>query len=305
MNLDAAEVLERLKTTFSTPANLLNILPYSDRCVPIGIEIEVPWRTYFPDLWIDGFPNIESNALQRITEICTQREQALLPMLQKTVECGVRRGIDRYWEFAFPPTTNVAITTNQIMILAEANLLPWGKHSLHVTLGNIKSSKQTNYLLSLMEAYCSSAERIQQGFGDHILSKRWARKGRGGVFQKEGEYDLMYGYTVASELRTLQLPDTVEEMFNILDTIQIIAELINDNQSKNVIHYPWINIMKSMSIIFQDHGLPDSNWLLPHQHPEIWNKYIDNFASIRQAIISINLTSLKDYFNDTRRESRT
>lgn len=101
------------------------------RNVPVGIEVEVPWKAYFPDLWVEGFPKIDPDKLAEITAECAIREKSLVPRLMRSQDCGVKRGADRYWEFAFDPVTDVGIACDHVEIWRlYAQQLPSIQHSV-------------------------------------------------------------------------------------------------------------------------------------------------------------------------------
>src|SRR5690606_41021089 len=58
--------LENLRQTFPNKPDITFISgPHSD--VLIGLEVECSWRSYFPDLWTDGFPDVDELTLDNIT----------------------------------------------------------------------------------------------------------------------------------------------------------------------------------------------------------------------------------------------
>ncbi len=106
----------------------------------IGIEVEVPWSSYFPGLWKEyGLDQRKVSALSAdeladLGRRCGDLEVDLLPQLRKTVECGVPRGNDRYWEFSLNPAHDAGLLVEQVRLLSAAGVLPRDrKHSLHVT----------------------------------------------------------------------------------------------------------------------------------------------------------------------------
>ena len=148
MNQHAAHVRNCLREQFNVPKSKLLWTHKHIGTVPLGIEVEVSWKSYFPDLWVEGFPSqVSPEKLQEITATCSERERLLLPLLNKTVECGVQRGTDKYWEFAFPPTTDVVVTCDQVKILQHAQLIPKGNHSLHVTIGGVIPNQDVGLVL--------------------------------------------------------------------------------------------------------------------------------------------------------------
>lgn len=251
--------------------------------MPIGIEIEVPWKAYFPDLWKPGFPNLCDAEMWLIWQECTEHERILLPRLQKTVECGVPKGADRYWEFAFDPVTDPSIVCNQYSILQANGLLPKGRHSLHITLGGLRVTRDTVFLALLLECMASSRERIMTGFHDEVISKGWARKGFAGVFEKEGDHDIQHGYQYAAEIRILHVPDTVEDLYRLLYKAQKYAFAVQQTQAGKSVMW-WNKLVFRLGAILEYHKLPNRNWRKPHLEPEVWNSFADQYDSISRLV---------------------
>lgn len=251
------------------------------RNVSIGIEIECSWKSYFPDLWVEGFPNIDRTLLQSITDECATREKTLLPLLQKTSDCGIKRGADKYWEFAFPPVHDPSITCSQVQFLKDAKMIPPGKHSLHITIGGLKLNKNAVYLATLLESFSCSPERIMQGFHPSYpdtSSASWGRKGQAGCFEKIGSNDLQGDCEFATEIRTLVLPETTEHLLSILEFAQDRAEeIITKNPNWN----KYFNLVKTL---LTKYDLPDTNWQKPHEDPTSWRKYAECYQAFSSDI---------------------
>lgn len=278
INLDGAgiAVVQNLQDQFGC-VDFPSYTPFKSD-IPIGIEIEVSWRSYFPDLWVDGFPNINSDLLQSISAECSIREKTLHPKLMQTVECGVKSGADKYWEFAFDPVFDTSITCNQVHILQQHNLIPPGPHSLHITVGGLPVSRSFCYLSMLLELYYSSEPRIMAGFHPtkDNLSHGWARKGFAGVFEKTGDNDIQHGYGIGAELRTLVLPASVVDLHKMLTTVQYVAECIQTNNSE------WLVIQEQLVKCLRAFGLPDINWRKPHTNPAEWSMFAKNLYRMKE-----------------------
>jgi len=271
-----------------TTSNLLNAFPSNlqkrdpwPRKVPVGIEVEVPWRGYFPDLWVDGFPNVDEETLARITEECTKREETLIPKLRKTQECGVKRGADKYWEFAFDPVTDVRITCDHVEILRQHNLIPEGPHSLHITFGGLRATRDMHYVAMILECFACSPERILSGFHptSEAQSVGWARKGFAGLFEKTGSHDLLHGYQYGCEIRLLTLPQTDDELFYLLDIGQCFAVLALNKDPM------WTRIRDTLKMILLKNGLPDENWKKPHINPELWKDVAEKWPAVQAKVV--------------------
>lgn len=274
MNVEQRATVARLLEAFPVQPPLYE--PNRILSLPIGIEIEVPWRAYFPDLWVEGFPNIPDIQLEAITQICKEREKVLLPKLMKTVECGVPSGADKYWEFAFQPVTDISITVNQVAILQANDLIPPGNHSLHITFGGLRVTKDMYYVAMALESMACDGPRIMAGFHPWMtsMSHGWARKGFAGLFEKEGSHDLQHGYDFGAEIRLLYLPSDSEGLFQLLDYAQVMGDYVASAQAGNRLP-EWDRFIERATQIIVDNGLPNRNWRKPHLEPEVWTKFAE------------------------------
>jgi hypothetical protein len=281
-----------------TITNLLNTFPVQpplrksqgERTIPLGIEIEVPWRAYYPDLWIEGFPNVDPVVLDRISQECTLREKELLPNLVLAQQCGIPSGADKYWEFAFDPVTDVSILINQLDILKANKLMPQGKHSLHITIGGIKPTVDMYYVAMILEAFACDTNRIKSAFSITNTSKGWARKGRAGLFEKQGSHDLQHGYEYGVEIRMLCTPDTSEKMFLLLNDAQSLSELVSDPSSQ-LPTSSWHKLKKQLMSILIYYELPASNWNRPSENQTLWNHIANVYPELSRDVRSAACTS--------------
>lgn len=266
------------------------------RSIPIGIEIEVPWRAYFPDLWVDGFPfDIDQTTFDKITEECTKREKVLLPKLELAEQCGVPSGADKYWEFAFDPVTDVNIIRNQVHILKKNQLIPVGRHALHITVGGIWPCRDLYFVALILEAYACSEARIRSGVSPiQGISKGWARKGRAGIFGKMGTHDIQHGYDYGTEFRLLYTPDNLDSLMFLLDRCQVLCDVAtNANHPERT---EWEELVADMNEILLSCGLPDCNYGRPHEDPHTWNKFANHFYDISFRVRCLfQHSSLVDY----------
>lgn len=258
-----------------------------DRSIPIGIEVECSWKSYFPDLWIDGFPNnISSEEMERITSECSRREQDLIPKLMKAQRCGVPSGADKYWEFAFEPVTDISLLCNQVEILKVNGLIPEGHHALHITIGGVEPRPVIYKIAMILEAYACDVARLRSGFGTagpYQLSKGWAKKGRAGLFMKEGSGDLLHGYEVGTEIRTLHMPKTTNELYFVLDTCQWLVQVSETlNTCEEEIVESWFDLMNDLRWSLDQSGLPDKNWGKPRDDPTLWEHIAERFPRLQQ-----------------------
>lgn len=255
------------------------VSPYS-----IGIEIEVKWRDYFPELYQKyllnkSFKELTVNEVRLLTEECNRQEEVLLPILNKVTQCGVNKGADKYWEFSFEPVTDIELLNRQLEILKLVGAIPGGYHSLHITIGGLKPSRDIFYALMIMELLMCTKERLYSAFNkeNKKLSSTWAKKGYGGIFIKEAN-DLKYNSPYAVELRTLcydTASDFYADMSWLIEALHNIKKkelLLIDNKV-----IAWNNSVYKLSQSFKNNGLSDVNWKKPNICPEIWENYILNY----------------------------
>ncbi len=234
----------------------------------IGIEIEVKFRYYFPEIFKEYFIDKkwdEYNDIEKeiISSKIETNEKVLLPLLESTVIAGIPKGNDKYWEFAFNPVNDLTLLYYQIEILKSNNLIPEGEHSLHISIGGLKPDKKLYHILMILELLFLKKERILSGFDfKKKMNGTWAKKGRAGIFPKF-KSDLIDS-EIGSELRTLCIyNDTdVYSMFTILHYMlhNNCSDLINQ-------------VLNKMS----EFNLPDVNWENIHKNIDIWTRYHDNF----------------------------
>lgn len=282
MNDKATITIANLTSAF--PIKPTTLAQTQCRIVPIGIEIEVPWRDYFPDLWVDGMPNIDDDLMESIKIECDRREVDLVPRLMKTVECGVPRGADRYWEFAFDPVTDVSLLATQVAIIRANGLIPGSNHSLHITFGGLEVTRDMHYIALVLESFACTSERIKRGFLNEGQSKAWARKGFAGLFQKEGEHDIQHGYKVGAELRLLHLPTDDHALLELLDVAQMLGSIVHHIQHDRHHNVHWSGLVAVCKDVLEQAGLPDRNWKKPYINPEIWNRFAEQLPCIQHSV---------------------
>lgn len=276
---------------------------------PIGIEIEVKWRDYFPHLWEKylkdcAYLDLSLEKQKQLTNECNKEEELLLPKLNKTIICGIPRGSDKYWEFAFQPTYNVSEIIEQVEILQQMSLIPKGNHSLHITLGNMKLTEDAYYLLLLLEVSYINEDRIMSAFNkqNQKISASWARKGMGGLFLKEAR-ELAFNTSCAIELRTLELSKN-NNIKEILLKACFWSEIIIDkqNQIPNSKINLWNQLLFEMKQIIKSYKLTDENWKKPNIDPIVWFSYVNCFSQIKQKILT--LESKIDYTSSQKNKIR-
>ena len=262
-------VSERLATSFGLHRSACPSVP---GVVPIGIEIEVPWSSYFPELWSHfdlarrGFKDLSAAEIIDLSAQCSRLEDHLQPKLLLTREAGIHRGNDRYYEFAHDPETDVSELTEQVRLLTLAGVLPRDRqHSLQITIGNVCATRDVYYLAMLLELQVLDAARIDYGLSQArgTIFTGWARKGRSGVYEK-GASDLKLGSQVACELRVLSLPCDDASFVRLMgdaswgaNAIHAIQAGVHDEGVER-----WHAFVAKASEALRREGLPDRNWVL-------------------------------------------
>lgn len=269
MDEEGLSVCERLSKAFEieSRAGEIDVMPcrYS-----LGMEIEVPWSSYFPDLWVKyGLQDRRIGALSPLelvglTKDCSEQEKTLLPQLSKTVAAGIPRGNDRYWEFAFNPVHDEQILTEQVRLLTHAGMLPRDRrHSLQITVGGIKSSAALYRLAMVMEIMFVEPQRIVSGIEQTLstIHTGWARKGMAGIHLKKGD-ELQGGCEEACEIRPLQLPQTDKEVAKMMEILRWGLDSIAAVQlhADSAAGLQGRAFQAMCSDLLKSHGLPDRNW---------------------------------------------
>lgn len=256
-----------LSNSFNTVVNDVQdiLIPYS-----VGIEVEVKFKYYFPELHVDYFKNnlYYSSSYadrQQINQIISNREKETLLSLEKTIDCGIPKGLDRYWEFSFNPVYNLKYLVQQIMILKDCNLIPKGRHSLHITIGGVTPTAKIYWALAYLQLLYVDKQRILDGFKDN-QSSTWGKKGWAGILPKN-DYDLIDN-NIGLELRTLY----IDENTDIIQLFTKLGILLN-----KIYRQQRIELFDNLAKEYEMLGLPNKNWGRPHENQNIWLKYAENY----------------------------
>lgn len=280
-------VLQRLKEHFHVESHEHDWVHYIRsgkaqlaNATTIGVEVEVRFSSYFPRVFdkykLGSRPYSALSARQQANFIkdITPLEAKLLPMLEKTVELGVPKGKDRYWEFALQPAYHPNVIAEELELLRRANLIPMNQHhSLHITLGGLPKGKDAGMLLMVMELLgCSSHQRIMSGV-DPDRAVSWGRRGRAGM--RERSTDLAYGTTVAVEFRTLELQPTYQFTQFMLYVIWYLAECIRRPDMRHI----WeIVLAEAMKLV--QHLDVSTNWGRGYENVDKWSKLADTLFNV-------------------------
>jgi len=270
----STETISKLESAFKVNSSHFDTAVSS---VSIGIEIEVKFKYYFPEIHKKYFTNLKDylaldySEKTKIKLEIAEAEKELQEKLEKTIECGIPHGLDKYWEFAFNPAYDISLICKQVDILNQLNLIPKGKHSLHINLGDVKLTPKMYWILMTLELLYCSKERISSGFSKTVnyMSASWAKKGDGGILIKN--YNDLQDSEQGVELRTLQFNGDAKKLYEILNTLCFFL-----NNGDNI-----ISVLKKET---KNVGLPNSNFGKPHLNPDVWQKYIENFDQLSTII---------------------
>lgn len=275
----AKTTVERLKEEFGKNIRYnynQNVSPKS-----IGLEIEVKFKYVFPELHkkyftdIRYYNNLPTSEKDKISAEISVAEKDIKNLYEKTIRCGVPKGLDKYWEFAFNPVYETDLILYQIDILEQVGLIPKGNHSLHINIGGLPANKKAYIITSALELLYVSKERMMCGIRDCIGPVAWSRKGRAGIREKT-KYHLMEVDT-GFEIRTTEYTD-----LNTLNSmLRFVSHYINDENTAD-----YENLEKYISDLLIKYDLPNKNWENPSTNPEIWTRYIDKFDEMSQEIKS-------------------
>jgi hypothetical protein len=284
---DRVLVLQRLMAAFGgvtedpdTTHYLRGRLASAANATTIGVEVEVRFSSYFPQLF-DEYrldlkpystltPHQQTDFLRKLAPL----EQPLQQKLLKSVECGVPKGKDRYWEFATRPAFHPDLIADELNLLRQAGLIPWTHcHSLHVTIGGLWMGKTAGMLLMILEllGYTSKA-RIMSGV-DPKRAVSWSRKGRAGMRQRIT--DLEYDSNVAVELRTLELPGTHQDTQWLLYVTWLLAECLRRPDLRDI----WDTILAAAISLIPDMDIT-SNWGPGYENVDKWIKFADTIEHV-------------------------
>lgn len=252
--------------------------------ITIGAEVEVRWRSYFPHLWRKYFLNgrrsyeqLSDYEKQKLTEECSRLEEGLLRNLQAIEKIGVPRGNDRYWEFAFLPVHHPATLIREISTLRGSHMIPErNRHSLHITIGGLPQSKDTGFLLMLLELLgYTSPERIKAGsVADRVAT--WDRKGRAGQRPRDPSV-LLLGKTEGVEFRTLELPKDGSDVAQLIYTAWFFAESIR----RPDMHWVWDEIVTELKSVGARYNFDvEYNWGKGYQNVDLWHRFADTLPKM-------------------------
>ncbi len=261
----------------------------------IGCEVEVTWASLRADLIKEFFSDLDPNKTyttmsamvrdldpERRKEFEQRKAEAdavIGSLYQATVENGIPKGKDPYWEFANEPTYSWRTLTSEVDLLMDTGLIPKGKqHAMHVTLGGVfMQGHGPQIILPGLELLSVSSERITDATKSDGHS--WARRNShsGGVRGRSGN-SLELGQPGATEFRTLATAKP-EDHRTIFQAAQMLGAVLlshrsgADVQNAGVIEIgkQWQGYRDTMTDLWDARGLPtDNTWSSPYNKPEVW-----------------------------------
>jgi hypothetical protein len=299
-SLDAAadEVCERLAQEFDLERPERLLLPGQ---VTLGLEVEVPFSSYFPELWSSWglharrVADLTPAELAAFSSECFELEGPLRRKLNATVECGVPRGNDRYYEFSLDPSADAGLQWEQVELLTAAGVLPRDRgHALHCTLGGVRRTSDVYYLALALELMFVQPQRISAGVAAtrKTIHAGWGRKGLSGVFEK-GPGELKARAPFAVELRTLQLPKCGEQLGLMMRMLRGGADALAEKQAGMASERTeWLAEFRGQAeAAFKACGLPATNWWKGGPDGgvqyDVWELFVRELPALKQKLMPL------------------
>ena len=248
----------------------------------IGIEIEIMFKCFFPEISRKYFTDRTWSSYSEEEKELIDEEITLIEnrigvkhRLEKTLELGIKKGRDCYWEFALDPVTDLSIILTQLQLLTDLELLPNGEHSLHITVANLESNQETYWIFFLAEMLFSSKKRIETGFNKEN-SVTYFRKGTAGLLKKRwGLVDSKQ----AIEFRSLELVVKNNESSITYKKLEYFCRILNETEFRK-------SELERCKTLFSVLNMPNKNWGNYKDNPEIWDLFSNNYDNI-QTILGV------------------
>lgn len=263
----------------------------------IGCEVEVSWASLHPDLMNEYFSDLDPSKVFRtfremvdelpqnraddFLKIKSERDKECDERYKRTVEIGIPRGKDHYWEFANSPTYSWQLLSKEVDLLMGIGYIPEGKaHAMHITLGGLSvKGGGPQLILPGLELLGVSADRIIKA-SEHP-TYTWARRGSkmGGVRGRTAT-SLGMGHELATEFRTLAT-EKPEDHQKLLRASQMMGSILLSRRkgrsgcALNVeVGKMWSEYTSVLMDLWDARGLPRGDeWGSPNANPEIWQAW--------------------------------
>lgn len=275
----------------------LGILP------TIGCEVEVSWAALHPDLISQYFSDLDpsktySTMSQMIRDLPAARREEFVAHRKevdaannerylKTIEIGIPRGKDPYWEFANAPAYAWSTLAKEVDLLMDAQLIPLEtQHPMHITLGGVSTKGGgPQIILPGLELLGVAPERIEGA--TKCTSYSWAQResSKGGVRERQ-TYNIGLGQKIATEFRTLTTAkhedhQTMLRAAQMLGAVLLCRRSACDEQDAAVIEIGglWSEYRDIMVELWNSNDLPsDDSWGVPSVNPDVWLAWAECLA---------------------------
>lgn len=276
------------------------VRPKLPGATPIGLEIEAPHSACFPAVWSRWglgsrrVADLKPSELAAFGAELAAAEAPLRELLDISVQCGVPRGNDRFWEFALDPVLDLGLAWEQTELLSAAGLLPRQRPlSLQATLGGLAADDDCRFLARMVEILHVDPARIAAGAAATraVIFTGWGRKGVSGVLEKNAG-ELLGRAPRAVELRTPQLPSSSSEWTLLAQLLSAGADAIADRQAGLPTERAhWFGLARrATEQALASAGLPASDWWRPPGGGSIdhgaWSLYAQALPRLRPQLES-------------------
>lgn len=262
----------------------------------IGCEVEVKFSSLFPEeaTYFFGEKNEYGEFTTKYAQLSPEKKaeldslsrtfnNVLVPLYEATIQAGIPKGRDAFWEFANAPAYSWQTLAAELGSLMCYGLIPQDHdHSLHVTLGNVESGRGGMCLvLSGLELMHSNPQRLlvateSNRYGGSVA---WARRGQEGI-RNRTPADLKLGHTTAVELRTLTVSNS-EQATEILKDAQVLAAILTAfrlrmHTKSSTIHeiaQQWPVFRDHLKQLWGDYNVPAESWGVPHRNKLPWQQW--------------------------------
>lgn len=261
----------------------------------IGCEVEVMFPTLHPEASQRLFGNPYQHGrmmsfkglvarLEGEERLEYQRlDASLKPRYQATLEAGMPKGNDAYWEFANSPAFDWKTLEAELDFLMDDGLIPVGhEHAMHITLGGIEiGTGGPHMILGGLELMHVPPERIRRGAQGLGWSRRTWNGEANGLRPRSSDI-LALGATAAMEFRTLST-DSKESHGASLRSAQLLGSmLLARRQSRDGAPQPairelgdlWPEYCEDLRLLWERSGLPVGNtWGSAKSNSGVWNMW--------------------------------
>lgn len=267
----------------------------------IGCEVEVSWASLYPELIDKYFSELDPQKTfttmgQMAGALTKERREEFLKekeaiekqekaKYEATVQMGIPKGNDGYWEFAHSPAYAWQTVAEEVDILMDRGLIPTGfPHAMHITLGGIAiEGGGPHLMLAGFELLTVPSERIRKA-ANASSSYSWARRESHNVggLRHRPAHKLMLGQQSGVEFRTLVTSKPEDHraslrIAQLLGTILLCKRNQANLQSEALakIAELWPSYRSAITSLFEARNLPNTAWDNPSSSPPVWRTWAD------------------------------